>query len=478
MSTSPTFHVSMPSSNSLKTPKAVIHHEFIDTLGGSVYWVPRVSVSVLLVLGTVYDSLDECIEMYRKYASEADPNKNDRQVRSSNFKVRGCKARVVFDMVAHTSKYTLTTFNVEHNHELDRVEYKLTYNEQLFIIKAANANIGAVRAHNLYTGLKGSSSLVHGTQTEFKNFTRGVNCFIGDSDAQMLITRMEQRQEFTKDFSFDYFVEDAELCGLFWADEVAKCNYKEFGDIVSFDATYKTNKYKMVFVPFTAIDNHRRSVTVVITDQDEAMRLAVAAEFPESKHRLCMWHIMQKIPTKIVSRIYNDTDFKDKFGKIVWNMFIGPEEFEDRWNKLMEEFNLSAMERKRYTQEKLDHQSFDSFPALLTPLPIEQHAAKVYTRNLFIRVQKEIIVGSWLCSITCMSSDEGCVRTKGREKQKRIKSGREISMKKSMRKIVVPGGSDHVDGGLRDGASAVVVPGGSDHVDGGLRDGASGSVSV
>nr|GEZ58470.1 hypothetical protein [Tanacetum cinerariifolium] len=238
----------------------------------SVYWV---SASMLPVLGTVYDSLDECIEIYRTYASKAgfDLKKNDRQVRSSNFRVCGCKARVVFDM--------------------------------LFIIKVANANIGAVRAHSLYTGLKGSSSFVHGTQTEFKNFTRGVNCFIGDSDAQMLITRMKQRQEFTKDFSFDYFVEDAELCGLFWADEVAKYNYKEFGDIVSFDATYKTNKYKMVFVPFTAIDNHRKSVTVgsgllkketaeayglllrafkkafvrppniVVIDQDGAMRLAV-----------------------------------------------------------------------------------------------------------------------------------------------------------------------------------------------------------
>ncbi|GKB67838.1 FAR1-related sequence 5-like protein, partial [Tanacetum coccineum] len=34
----------------------------------------------------------------------------------------------------------------------------------------------------------------------------------------------------------------------------------------------------------------------------------------------------------------------------------------------------STMERQRHTQEKLDHQSFDSFLALLTPLPIEQHA--------------------------------------------------------------------------------------------------------
>nr|GFB19027.1 hypothetical protein [Tanacetum cinerariifolium] len=60
----------------------------------------------------------------------------------------------------------------------------------------------------------------------------------------------------------------------------------------------------------------------------------------------------------------------------------------------------SAMERQRHTQEKLDHQSFDSFPALLTPFPIEEHAAKVYTHNLFIRVQKEIVAWSWLCSIT------------------------------------------------------------------------------
>ncbi|GJS23396.1 hypothetical protein Tco_0452028 [Tanacetum coccineum] len=36
--------------NSLKTPKAVIHHEFIDTPGRSVYWVLRVSTSVSPVL--------------------------------------------------------------------------------------------------------------------------------------------------------------------------------------------------------------------------------------------------------------------------------------------------------------------------------------------------------------------------------------------------------------------------------------------
>ncbi|GJT52024.1 RNA-directed DNA polymerase, eukaryota [Tanacetum coccineum] len=533
------------SSNSLKTPKVVIHHEFIDTPGRSVYWVLRVSASVLPVLGTVYDSLDECIEMEGcskdVWLNTLDPKKNDRQVRSSNFRVFGCKARVRFDIVPHTTKYTLTTFDLEHNHELDRVEYKqlskaerrLTYNEQLFIIKAVNANISAVRAHNLYIGLKGSSSLVHGTQTEFKNFTRGVNYFIGDSDAHMLITRMEQR-------------------------------------------------YKMIFVPFTAIDNHYwfRTFEEINNGSLWMMErcdwLAVAAEFPESKHRLCMWHIMQKIPSKLMEE-FNLVNHKwlSKMYRLRSSWILAF--FVDsplcglmRTTSRLESENLffsyftssgstlvkfmlfyeSAMERKRHTQKKLDYQSFDSFPTLLTPLPIEEHIRitvciideekikpvglpevidkestsenveeeiNLYQKvtlhykeqknrygekneaieklameasiildscvhmlrnneqKLFVFVNKMKAIKSELEAElpiipTRTFSDfvqefmgvkkpykvkvknPTGVRPKEREKQKRIKSEREISMKKT----VVPGGIDHVDGGLRDGASGSV----------------------
>ena len=83
-------------------------------------------------------------------------------------------------------------------------------------------------------------------------------------------------------------------------------------------------RYDMVFVPFTGIDNHIKSVTVgaglllredtesykwlltsfmdahkkqpkmIVTDQDGAMKRAIEAILPESKHRLCMWYILQK----------------------------------------------------------------------------------------------------------------------------------------------------------------------------------------
>ncbi|GJV13727.1 FAR1-related sequence 5-like protein [Tanacetum coccineum] len=530
--------------DALCTPESFVTHSNFDTPGGTVYYIPKVSAAVLLVKGNVYDSVDDCVVAYMKYAAEAgfvvrrscqkrmlngdvrqkylvcnrmgcpkgihvdtlDLGNSDKQKRNSNLHITGCKARAVFNLDTCTRKFVLKVFDTIHNHELEREEYKhlskterqLTYMEQAFIVKAASVNIGATRAHHLLTGIKGSYLLVHGTTVDFKNFFRSVNCYIGDSDAQMLIHKMENRKKHVSDFSFDYLVDNAELTAIFWADEVSKYNYREFGDVVSFDATFKTNKYKMVFVPFTAIDNHRKCVTVaagllknettksyiwllkafikafgkapsiVVTDQDGAMRNAIEAEFGGSKHRLCMWHITQKLPAKICAKIYDETDFKEKLNKIVWNMYIGPEEFEYRWGKLMEEFKLenhkwltkmfnirstwipayfidsplcglmrttsrsesensffshftnsgstlmnfmncfeTAMEKQRHVQERMDHKTIDTVPKLKTLLKIERHASNVYTRSLFELVQKEIFVGLFYCQIDSKCLVEG-----------------------------------------------------------------------
>ena len=87
----------------------------------------------------------------------------------------------------------------------------------------------------------------------------------------------------------------------------------------------------MIFVPFTGVDHHKRCVTfgagllydetiesykwllqmfldahkkqplLVLTDQDASMKQAVATVFNDSVHRLCMWHIMKKLPSKVCS---------------------------------------------------------------------------------------------------------------------------------------------------------------------------------
>jgi len=38
---------------------------------------------------------------------------------------------------------------------------------------------------------------------------------------------------------------------------------------------------------------------LVLSDQDAAMKNAIATVFPQSAHRLCMWHITAKLPLKV-----------------------------------------------------------------------------------------------------------------------------------------------------------------------------------
>nr|GEV83936.1 hypothetical protein [Tanacetum cinerariifolium] len=89
--------------------------------------------------------------------------------------------------------------------------------------------------------MKGGDEYVHGTTDDFKNHQREVNVFIGESDAQMLINKMENKKMYVPNFTFQYKVENSELVAMFWADEVSKCNYKEIRDMVSFDATFNNN---------------------------------------------------------------------------------------------------------------------------------------------------------------------------------------------------------------------------------------------
>ncbi|GJX71536.1 FAR1-related sequence 5-like protein [Tanacetum coccineum] len=237
----------------------------------------------------------------------------------------------------------------------------------------------------------------------------------------------------------------------------------------------------MVFVPFTGIDNHRKCVTfgagmlsnettlsykwlltcflkafkkqprLVVTDQDPAMRNAIASVFNESTHRLCMWHITNKLPLKICSKVLDNGTFRRRLHHLVWSLYIDPDEFEKKWHLLIEEFDLkenkwlsdmynirnrwipayfkdvelcglmrttsrsesensffsnfttggstlikfmmcfeAAMERQRHRQEILDDSTMQKIPRFKTKLPIERYAQKKYTKTMFTYIQEEI----------------------------------------------------------------------------------------
>ncbi|CAI9302702.1 unnamed protein product [Lactuca saligna] len=333
-----------------------VNNSILYSPGGSnQLWKPSVTKELIPDDQVTFKSLTHAINMYRKYAEHAgfdvrlntttrfrheksiikikyvvcnragkipdrsldtmDTNNGGRKHRNSNFIVTNCKSLIKFERVSiGTNEFQIREFQELHNHPLYTIEErrhskkarKLNYADKEFIICAATTNVGATKAHKLRATLK------------------------GNKDAQLILNKMNERKTYYPDYSFEYKCVDSVLNAMFWADETDKVFYKEFGVVISFDTTFRSNKYGMVFVPFTTIDNHKRFVTVgasllsnekiesycllleaflkargkestlVLTDQDLAILQAVEAVSPNAKHRLCLWHITKKLEAKIV----------------------------------------------------------------------------------------------------------------------------------------------------------------------------------
>ena len=99
---------------------------------------------------------------------------------------------------------------------------------------------------------------------------------------------------------------------------------------MSFESRYRFNRYNLVFAPFTGVNNDRSCVTfgaaflwnekkesyiwlfktfskatfgiapkLIMTDEDQNMRIGIEQVFPKTIDRLCMWHILMKLTEKV-----------------------------------------------------------------------------------------------------------------------------------------------------------------------------------
>ncbi|XP_035547294.1 protein FAR-RED IMPAIRED RESPONSE 1-like [Juglans regia] len=164
--------------------------------------------------------------------------------------------------------------------------------------------------------------------------------------------------------------DEGRLKNVFWADPRSREAYQYFGDVVTFDTTYLTNRYGMPFALFVGVNHHGQSILLgaglissedtetfvwlfqtwlkcmggitpkaIITDQDRAMKNAIAVVFPESRHRLCLWHILKKVPEKLSSYASYKSGMKNALLKCVYDS-QSVEEFEKSWDQLITTYNL------------------------------------------------------------------------------------------------------------------------------------------
>ena len=163
-----------------------------------------------------------------------------------------------------------------------------------------------------------------------QNYYRTLRESIKSSGAQIFLDNLPRKNENNAAFYFDYVIDGkGRLVHVFWADATSRKNYVHFGELLSFDTTYNTNQYDMIFAPFMGVNNHGGCVLfgaalllnqtietfkwlfrtflrcmggaaprLIITDEDAAMKEAIQDVFSNTTHRLCMWHILNKLNNK------------------------------------------------------------------------------------------------------------------------------------------------------------------------------------
>ena len=107
------------------------------------------------------------------------------------------------------------------------------------------------------------------------------------------------------------------------------------------------NHFRQYLNTLLQISAHRLRILIMShllkTDQDAAMPAAIHAVFPDTVHRLCLWHVLNKykpILNELYSRFFKKR-FKEKFESVIHHP-LTVSEFESAWGMLMNEFELNA----------------------------------------------------------------------------------------------------------------------------------------
>ncbi|CAK9176478.1 unnamed protein product [Ilex paraguariensis] len=365
-------------------------------------------------------------------------------------------------------KWIIHRFEKEHNHELLPAQ---AVSEQTRKMYAAMARQFAEYKN------------VVGLKNDTKNpFEKGRNLALEAGEANILLEFFTQMQSMNSNFFYAIDLsEDQRLKNLFWVDAKSRHDYINFSDVVSFDTTYVRNKYRLPLALFIGVNQHYQFMLlgcalvsdesaathswvmrswlkamgghapkVIITDQDTALKPIISELFPSAHHCFCLWQILGKVSENLNHVIKQNENFMLKLEKCIYRSWTD-EEFEKRWRKLIERFDLKdnewvqalyedrtkwvptymrnaflagmatvqrsesvnsffdkyvhkkttvqefvrqyeAILHDRYEEEaKADSDTWNKQPALKSPSPFEKHVSGLYTYAVFKKFQVEVL---------------------------------------------------------------------------------------
>ncbi|XP_052723829.1 protein FAR1-RELATED SEQUENCE 5-like [Vigna angularis] len=366
-------------------------------------------LSIAPTIGMVFETVNEVKLFYRQYAiskgfgirtrSSRKNNKNElcyfmmvcsragKYVSAIQNQMIGrptcandCSARMIVSK--RDDKWYISGFDDVHSHDLSPTKSRLFRGNKRMNLNVKrtldlNAEAG-VRINKSFRSLvcaSGGYENMEFVEHDVRNYVaKQRRALSKDGDAKTLLNHFSSMRELNKDFFYEIDVDDDNrILNVFWADARSRAACEYFGDVISFDTTYLTNKYDMPFAPFVGVNHHGQSILLgcgllcsedtnsfvwlfnswlrcmsnrppegIVTDQCKAMKKAISLVFPNTRHRWCLWHIMKKIPEKLQSyAAYKD--IKRQLKEVVYNS-DSVENFVYGWERMVTTFSLHKNE--------------------------------------------------------------------------------------------------------------------------------------
>jgi hypothetical protein len=248
-----------------------------------------------------------------------------------------CSAKIT--VALKKGLWTILSFNSCHNHEISPTKSRLFAGNKKIDMHAQRTILindqAGVRVNKSFRSMvcdAGGYENLTFVERDVRNFVAKERHLLGkEGDGRALLSYFARMRECNKDFFYEIDMdEDFHVQNIFWADARSRSAYEYFGDVVTFDTTYLTNKYDMPFAPFVGVNHHGQSILLgcgllssedtksftwlfetwlrcmssrppmgIVTDQCKAMQNAIQVVFPNTRHRWCLWHIMRKIAEKL-----------------------------------------------------------------------------------------------------------------------------------------------------------------------------------
>ncbi|KAF7801264.1 protein FAR1-RELATED SEQUENCE 5-like [Senna tora] len=357
----------------------------------------------------------------------------------------GCLAQMIVGRQPN-GKYVVTYFEKQHNHALatPRSRHKLPSQRKLSAAQATQielANQSGIRQKLIFEFMSrqvGGRENVGCTLKDVSNHLSSKRTKeMKEGEAYTLLHYFQSRQSENPSFFYDIQLDaEDQITNIFWADAEMVVDYVCFGDVVSFDTTYRTNKNCRPFAPFVGFNHHRQTVIfgaallydetaesfewlfktflkamcgkkpkTIFTDQDAAMAKAISMVLPDSYHRLCTWHLFQNALKNVNHAFKKSDSFASDLRCCIYD-YEYEDEFLNAWESILDKHDLrqnkwmqdlfqkkekwaSVYGRHTFSAGATSTQLSESFNGRLRDILLLKSARNIYTPTIYHQVLEE-----------------------------------------------------------------------------------------